>query len=120
MKIHRAHSSKEGEDPEHHLYRAIAAIRTPEEARKFFQDLCTPTEIQAMADRWRVVAYIKAGRPYREIHDKTAVSITTIGRVARFIALGEGGYNVIYERVEKKTHESSKIKNSNTKNRASK
>lgn len=121
MKHNREHAGKKGEDPEHKLYQAIAAIRTPEEAERFFQDLCTPTEVQAMADRWRVVPYIKAGKSYREIHAKTGVSITTIGRIARFIALGAGGYNVIYERLEKKTHENSHtIKNSSTKNRTSK
>lgn len=121
MKPHREHTGKKSEDPEHKLYQAIAAIKTPEEAERFFQDLCTPAELEAMADRWQVVPYVKAGKSYREIHAKTGVSITTIGRIARFIALGAGGYDVIYERVEKKTHETSHtIKNSNTKVRTSK
>jgi TrpR-related protein YerC/YecD len=121
MKIHRVHPGKESEDPEHKLFEAIAAIKTPEEARKFFKDLCTPAEIQAMADRWRVVDSIKKEKPYRKIYDETGVSVTTVGRVARCIILGEGGYNLIYERLEKKSHESnSKTKNSNTKKRASK
>jgi uncharacterized protein YerC len=29
---------------------------------------------------------------YREIHERTAVSITTIGRVARYLNQGSGGY----------------------------
>ena len=121
MKIQRVHSAKESEDPEHKLFEAMAVIRTPEEAKKFFHDLCTPMEIQAMADRWRVVDSIKKGKPYRQIYDETGVSVTTVGRVARCIMLGDGGYNLIYERIEKKTHEShSKTKSSNTKKRASK
>ena len=80
-----------------------------------------PTEVQAMADRWRVVPYIKAGKSYRHIHAHTGVSITTIGRIARFIRFGKGGYEEILERLEKKSHENGKtIKNSNTKIRASK
>ena len=119
MKHHRHQLEKESEEPEHWLYEAIAAIKNPEEARKFFQDLCTPTEIQAMADRWRVVDSIKKGKPYRQIYDETGVSVTTVGRVSRCIMLGEGGYNLIYERVEKKLYESNiKIKSGYTKKRA--
>jgi len=83
------------------LYKAIAALKTPEEAVLFFEDLCTPTEIQSMADRWKVIEPIKMGKPYRQIHEETGVSVTTIGRVARCLQLGKGGYNLIYERLEK-------------------
>lgn len=84
------------------LFEAISLIKTPDEAKKFFHDLCTPTEIQAMADRWAVVALIKEGKPYRKIYEETQVSVTTVGRVARCIMFGEGGYNLIYDRQEKK------------------
>ncbi len=108
------------EDSDHGLYAAIGAITTPEEAKRFFEDLCTPTEIQAMVDRWRVVAFIKAGIPYRQIYDETGVSVTTIGRVARCLMLGEGGYNLIYQRLEKKHENVNKVKNSHSKKRSSK
>nr|WP_284347006.1 Trp family transcriptional regulator [Xanthomonas oryzae] len=49
----------------------------------FLRDLCTPAELEAMADRWRVVPLLVKGVPYREIHELTQVSVTTIGRVAR-------------------------------------
>lgn len=96
------YATKESGEAEHWLYKAIAAIKTAEEARRFFQDLCTPTEIQAMADRWAVIEPIKIGKSYRQIYDETGVSVTTIGRVARCLNLGTGGYELIYERVNKK------------------
>ena len=99
----------EDELSEHRLYEAITAIRTVEEAKQFFEDLCTPTERQALYDRWRVVEPIKQGVPYRTIHDQTGVSVTTIGRVARCIHMGTGGYNLIFERIKRKTHAQSKI-----------
>jgi TrpR-related protein YerC/YecD len=102
MKILRVHPDKKTVHAQQELYKVISLLRTAEEAKKFFQDLCTPTEIQAMVDRWRVVPSIKAGKPYRTIYEETGVSVTTIGRVARCILLGEGGYNLIYERQEKK------------------
>jgi len=118
MKADQTQSIKESEDPEHKLFAAIATIKTALEAKNFFHDLCTPAEIQAMADRWRVVGPIKQGASYRQIHAETGVSITTIGRVARYISLGAGGYNVIFERTEGKSNETkSKIKNCNTKKR---
>ena len=46
----------------------------------FLHDLCTPAELEVMVDRWRVVPYLLDGVSYREIHERTAVSITTIGR----------------------------------------
>ncbi|MDA3934795.1 MAG: YerC/YecD family TrpR-related protein [Gammaproteobacteria bacterium] len=55
-------------------------------------DLCTPAELEAIVDRWRVALLLDEGLPYREIHDRTGVSVTTIGRVARFISHGAGGY----------------------------
>lgn len=87
---------------EKELYEAIAAIRDVEEAKKFFEDLCTPTERQSMADRWRVVQPIKDGIPYRTIYEQTGVSVTTIGRVARCLTQGTGGYNLIHVRVKRK------------------
>lgn len=74
------------------LCEALAALTTVEEMRAFLHDLCTPAEIEVMVDRWRVVPHLLEGRSYREIHERTAVSITTIGRVARYLNLGNGGY----------------------------
>lgn len=84
------------------LYQAISKIKNAGDAKKFFEDLCTPAEIQAMADRWLVVEPIKAGTPYRDIHDMTGVSVTTVGRVARSISMGTGGYNLIFDRIKGK------------------
>ena len=74
------------------LAAAFARLRDPAQVRAFLEDLCTPAELEAMTDRWRVVPLIAQGVPYREIHDRTAVSVTTIGRVARTLDRGAGGY----------------------------
>lgn len=105
MKVRYGSEQENQEESEHRLYQAIAAIRSPLEAKKFFEDLCTPTERQAMADRWRVVEPVKAGVAYRTIYEQTGVSVTTIGRVARCLTLGTGGYNLIYERIKRKNDE---------------
>ncbi len=77
---------------EESLCRALLALGDVAGMRAFLRDLCTPAELEALVDRWRVVPYIIEGVPYREIHERTAVSITTIGRVARFLNQGNGGY----------------------------
>ncbi|MGL6290662.1 MAG: YerC/YecD family TrpR-related protein [Silanimonas sp.] len=81
------------------LVRALGALTTDEERRRFLVDLCTPAELEAMADRWAVVPELAEGRAYRDIHDRTGVSVTTVGRVARCLALGAGGYRLAAERL---------------------
>lgn len=80
------------ETGEESLCRALLSLDTVPAMRAFLRDLCTPAELEALIDRWRVVPLILDGVPYRDIHDQTAVSITTIGRVARFLNEGNGGY----------------------------
>jgi TrpR-related protein YerC/YecD len=85
---------------ERELCRALAAMDTMEDCRSLLRDLCTPAELEALSDRWRVVKPLLDGKPYREIHDETGVSVTTIGRVARFLDRGFGGYKVALQRLE--------------------
>src|SRR5438477_5886699 len=101
MKTHRTVTPRQEVLAERNLCVALASLQTPEECRAFLRDLCTPAEIQAMADRWSVVEFLQRGLPYREIHRLTGVSVTTIGRVARFLASGNGGYAVAVKRVGK-------------------
>jgi TrpR-related protein YerC/YecD len=100
MKSHQHVTPRQEQLTERALYTAVAALQTPEECRAFFRDLCTPAEIQAMADRWAVVEPLNRGLPYREIHRLTGVSVTTIGRVARFLASGNGGYETAARRLQ--------------------
>ncbi|KTD25234.1 MULTISPECIES: YerC/YecD family TrpR-related protein [Legionella] len=91
--LHKHHSI-------HHLMQAICLLKNSDEALAFFTDLCTPAELEAMADRWEVVPLLRQGIPYRTIHEQTGVSVTTITRVARCLSFGSGGYNLIAERLE--------------------
>ncbi|MGE0113859.1 MAG: YerC/YecD family TrpR-related protein [Steroidobacteraceae bacterium] len=99
MKENRAISPRQEALAERALFAAILTLQSVGECRAFFHDLCTPAELQALADRWAVVGLLKAGRPYREIHKQTGVSLTTIGRVARCLLAGDGGYQIASERL---------------------
>ncbi|MBW8173312.1 helix-turn-helix domain-containing protein [Ornithinimicrobium sp. Arc0846-15] len=70
----------------------LAAITDPDLIARFLIDLCTPAEVEALVDRWAVVPLLADGMSYRAIHDQTGVSVTTIGRVARCLDHGTGGY----------------------------
>lgn len=81
------------------LCRAFLAMESVGECRALLEDLCTPAELEALVDRWRVVPLLRAGRTYRDIHDETGISVTTVGRIARFLSFGNGGYELAYERL---------------------
>ncbi len=104
MKSHRTLTPRQEILAERNLCSALAALQSADETRDFLRDLCTPAEIQAMADRWAVVDCLKRGLPYREIHRQTGVSVTTIGRVARFLLTGNGGYHAASRRLEALRH----------------
>lgn len=99
MKTHRTLTPRQEAQAERNLIVALMTMKTPEECRAFLKDLCTPAELQAMADRWAVVEALQQDLPYREIHRLTGVSLTTIGRVARYMADGAGGYALAVERL---------------------
>lgn len=98
MKPNRQESAQERKLTEDALFSAIACLRDAGECADFFKDLCTPAELQALVDRWQVVNLLQQNLPYRQIHDLTAVSVTTIGRVARFLTDGFGGYQTALAR----------------------
>lgn len=68
------------------LFESILLLKNVSEVERFFKDLCTPQEIRALIERWRVCQLLNEGNlSYRDIHDLTGASLATIGRVARFL-----------------------------------
>ena len=100
MKPNRNETTRQQARAEDALCAAVSSLETVDECRRFLKDLCTPAELQALVDRWQVVEYLQQGLPYRKIHDLTGVSVTTIGRVARFLTDGFGGYQTAIERTD--------------------
>ncbi|HZX24418.1 MAG TPA: YerC/YecD family TrpR-related protein [Woeseiaceae bacterium] len=101
MKPNRETSARRAAREQAALCEALVAMRGADEMRALLADLCTPAELQALVDRWRVVQLLDEGLPYRRINELTGVSVTTIGRVARFLADGFGGYRTALERTRK-------------------
>jgi TrpR-related protein YerC/YecD len=70
----------------HDLCAVLLTPETREEMAALLADLCTPAEVRTLAERWHVARLLEeGGLSYREIHEATGVSTTTIVRVARFL-----------------------------------
>ncbi|MFC1689639.1 YerC/YecD family TrpR-related protein [Pseudomonadota bacterium] len=101
MKQHDLSQKRELKTAARSLSEALLSLETAREVKQFLEDLCTPAEVEAMVDRWRVAQLVDQGYSYREIREMTEVSVTTIGRVARFMEHGTGGYRAALDRLEK-------------------
>ncbi|MGI9290468.1 MAG: YerC/YecD family TrpR-related protein [Gammaproteobacteria bacterium] len=99
MKEHRVISPREEIAAEDELFNAVLQLEDVDGCRAFFTDLCTPAELQAMKDRWCVAELLADGLTYRQIRDKTGVSVTTIGRVARCLNETPAGYAAVLKRM---------------------
>ena len=80
------------------LFQAIATLRTTEEVERFLRDLCTISELDAMAHRWQVAQLLDEGLPYVEVARRAHASTTTVTRVAQWLHRGEGGYALALRR----------------------
>jgi TrpR-related protein YerC/YecD len=80
------------------LFEAILRLETRPEVEAFFRDLCTLSELEAMAHRWEVARLLEQGLPYLEIAERTGASTTTVTRVAHWLRHGEGGYRAALSR----------------------
>jgi len=84
------------------LAEALASLQSKADARALLADLCTPAEVHTLAERWHVARMLDEGKlTYREIHEATGVSTTTIVRVARFLRQEDNrGYRLLLDRIK--------------------
>ena len=73
------------------LFDAILALKDREECYRFFEDLCTITEMQAMSQRFHVARLLRQGLVYNEVGRLSGASSATISRVRRNILDNEAG-----------------------------
>ena len=81
------------------MYRAILTLKTVDEVMKFFSDLCTVSELNAMEQRFQVAELLNQGLIYNDILEKTGASSATISRVNRSLQYGADGYAIAFERM---------------------
>lgn len=81
------------------MYKAILTLETVDECIRFFDDLCSVTELQAMEQRFQVAALLDGGMIYNEILEQTGASSATISRVNRSLQYGADGYEIVFKRL---------------------
>ncbi|MEG0664249.1 MAG: YerC/YecD family TrpR-related protein, partial [Clostridia bacterium] len=82
------------------LFKSILQIKDFEECCDFFEDLCTITELKAIAQRLQVAKMLSENHVYSDIVKKTGASTATISRVNRSLQYGCDGYTAIFERLK--------------------
>lgn len=92
MNIHNESTDK--------LFEAILSLKSVEECRTFFDDICTIKEIQDMTQRLEVAFLLDEGKNYQEISREVGVSTATISRVSRCLNYGDGGYRTAIDRLK--------------------
>ena len=79
------------------LFGAILKLNTLEECRKFFEDVCTIKELEAISQRLEVAKMLKSGKNYNEVCKVTGASTATISRVNKCLLYGTGGYEIVLD-----------------------
>ena len=87
------------------LFKGILTLQTVEECYRFFTNICTIKELQAMTQRLQVAKQLREGRNYNEVCRDTGASSATICRVNKCLNYGDGGYRTVLERLEGDQHE---------------
>ena len=82
------------------MYDAILTLKTREECIKFFNDLCSISELMAMEQRYQVASCLDDGMIYNDILELTGASSATISRVNRSLQYGDGGYEIVFSRTK--------------------
>ena len=82
------------------FFAAVLSLKTEEECRAFFDDVCTIKELQDLSQRLEVAFLLDSGKNYQEISRATSVSSATISRVNRCLVYGDGGYRTVIARAK--------------------
>jgi TrpR-related protein YerC/YecD len=80
-----------------HFFEAILKLKDLADCRKFFEDVCTIKELEAIAQRLDVAELLAEGKNYLEIRSQTGASSATISRVAKCLNYGAGGYPIVMD-----------------------
>ena len=90
------------------FFEALSLVHTREEYYRFFEDICTVGELNAIAQRLEVAKMLADEQTYTRIAEKTGASTATISRVKKCLNYGSDGYKLVLERIKEKEDGQSK------------
>ncbi|MDK8276624.1 MAG: YerC/YecD family TrpR-related protein [Peptoniphilus duerdenii] len=93
------YSSKIKNEQTDGFFEAVLQLKNMEECYRFFEDICTVKEIQAIEQRLEVVKLLVQNKTYHEIEEETGASTATISRINRSLNYGSDGYKLVLERL---------------------
>lgn len=82
------------------LFEGILTLRSRDECYRFFEDLCTISEIKSLAQRLQIAELLDEGKTYAEIFELTGASTATISRVNRALEYGTDGYRLVLDNIK--------------------
>lgn len=83
------------------LFALFASVKTEKEARSLLEDILTPQELDAVAERWQIVRALASGKPQRTIARELKLSISKITRGSRMLKYGSGGFRHFLQKLRK-------------------
>lgn len=92
------------------LFKAVLELKSMEECYRFFDDLCTISEIQSLAQRFEVAHLLRLKKTYEAIKKETGASTATISRVRRAYDYGNGTYDEMLGRLYPEENSAATIK----------
>lgn len=72
------------------LFETLLNLKTIEDYRLFFTDLCTPKELDSMVQRITAAKMLISGKNYEQITSETDISSATLARISRCVKYGKG------------------------------
>ena len=82
------------------LVDAILSLKDREECYRFFEDLCSVSELKSITQRFAVARMLHDGKVYSEIVETTGASTATISRVNRALTGGCDAFKKVFDRLE--------------------
>lgn len=82
------------------LFEAVLSLKDADECYRFFEDVCTVSELKSLAQRLEVAKMLQANKTYGEIAESTGASTATISRVKRALNYGADGYKLVFDRLK--------------------
>lgn len=82
------------------LFDAVITLDSREACYRFFEDLCTISEVQSLSQRLKVAQLLDRRETYSSIEEETGASTATISRISKCLQGKAGGYRLVLDKLK--------------------